>query len=94
MPDHEEMAPLIREWVKKAENDLLTAVHTLKLGKLAPPETISFHAQQCVEKYLKAVLVMQGETVPKIHDIEVLLFMVRPENRPALSPSDQDRLTR
>lgn len=32
-----------------------------------------FHAQQCVEKCLKAVLEKQGETVRKIHALPVLL---------------------
>jgi hypothetical protein len=40
---------LIREWIIKAENDLKTAAHTLTLGVDCPTDTVSFHAQQCVE---------------------------------------------
>lgn len=34
---------------------------------------ICFHAQQCAEKYLKAVLEEQDEDIPRIHDLVVLL---------------------
>lgn len=34
---------------------------------------VCFHAQQCAEKYLKAVLEEQEIEVPKIHDLVVLL---------------------
>jgi hypothetical protein len=33
MPDPEKVAALVSEWVAKAENDLQTAAHTLRLGK-------------------------------------------------------------
>ena len=32
----------------------------------------TFHAQQCVEKYLKALLVAQGLTFPRTHDLVAL----------------------
>lgn len=31
-----------------------------------------FHAQQCAEKYLKAVLVEKGQAFPKTHDLVAL----------------------
>ena len=31
-----------------------------------------FHAQQCVEKLLKALLIQLGQTVDKIHDLAAL----------------------
>jgi HEPN domain-containing protein len=38
------------------------------------PLTVSacFHAQQCAEKYLKALLVAKGQTFPKTHDLPAL----------------------
>jgi len=36
-----------------------------------------FHAQQAVEKYLKALLVRQQIEFPKTHDIEKLLRLLR-----------------
>jgi len=34
---------------------------------------VCFHAQQCAEKYLKAILEEAGEDIPHIHDLAVLL---------------------
>jgi hypothetical protein len=45
------------------------AAQILKLGKDAPTDTVGFHAQQCVEKYLKAVLVYRSIPFTKTHDI-------------------------
>jgi len=61
-----------REWIAKAENDLTNARHTLTLGKSCPTDTVCFHAQQTVEKYLKATLSFHSTAFPKTHDIEVL----------------------
>jgi len=47
---------VIRQWVQKAENDFQSAVYLLKLGKKCPTDTVCFHAEQCVEKYLKAIV--------------------------------------
>ena len=65
MPEREKVVAVVREWVAKAENDLKNATHSLKLGEDCPTDTVCFHAQQCVEKYLKAMLVLRrlsGET--------------------------------
>ena len=48
---------LAREWVEKAEEDLTNAEHTLTMEAHCPFSTVCFHAQQCVEKYIKALLV-------------------------------------
>jgi len=70
---------VVRQWIVKAENDLKNAAHTLKLGSECPTDTVSFHAQQCVEKYLKAFLVYKGIDFPRTHDIERLVALL-PEN--------------
>lgn len=93
MPDHDELASVVREWVAKAENDLKTAAHTLKLGKDCPTDTVCFHAQQCVEKYLKGLLVWRCIRFPKTHSIGELLRLVPQDARPALSTEEQERLT-
>jgi HEPN domain-containing protein len=93
MPERERVIDAIREWVVKAENDLTTAAHTLKLGERCPTDTVSFHAQQCVEKYLKALLVDAGIDFPKTHDIEALVALVPRGRRPKLSAEEQAGLT-
>src|SRR5258708_2803394 len=91
-----EMDPVlhvVRQWVQKAEHDLTNAAHTLKLGKRAPTDTVCFHAQQCVEKYLKALLVAQEIDFGRTHSISALLALVPTRLRPDLSAQEQELLT-
>ena len=93
MPDRNLLAAVVHEWTLKAENDLKTASHTLKLGKECPTDTVCFHAQQCVEKYLKALLVWRCIRFPKTHSIGELVRLVPQDGRPGFSPEEQERLT-
>jgi HEPN domain-containing protein len=93
MPENENVFIVIREWVDKAENDLKTAAHTLTLGRGSPTDTVCFHAQQCVEKYLKALLVWYGIDFPKTHDIGSLETLLGRHYRSGLSIEEQRRLT-
>ncbi|MGH7564159.1 MAG: HEPN domain-containing protein [Gemmatimonadota bacterium] len=81
------------QWVEKAENDLLTAEHTLGLGEACPTDMICFHAQQCVEKYLKAVLGIQGIAHPRTHDVAHLIALLPEPSAVGLEPEEQERLT-
>ncbi len=63
-------------WVKKAEDDLKTAEHILTLKKNCPFDAVCFHAQQCAEKYLKALLVHKKIDFPKTHDLRLLMQKV------------------
>ena len=93
MPEPERVLVVVRGWVAKAENDLKTAAQTLKLGADCPTDTVCFHAQQTVEKYLKALLVLRGIDFPKTHDIEELTSRVPPPDRPEIPEDAQARLT-
>jgi HEPN domain-containing protein len=93
MPDREQLITVAAEWLRKAENDLTTAAHTLKLGETCPADTVCFHAQQCIEKYLKALLVLEGKDFPRTHDLETLMRLIPIELRPDLSAEEQARLT-
>jgi HEPN domain-containing protein len=84
---------VVRAWVGKAENDLKNAAHTLKLGTDCPTDTVCFHAQQCVEKYIKALLVFRTIPFPKTHDIRTLRALLPPRLRPKLDRKLQDELT-
>lgn len=94
MPVPKGVITVIREWLAKAENDLKTAAHTLTLGMECPTDTVCFHAQQCVEKYIKALLVYRATAFPKTHEIAVLRALLPPKLRPKLDSKTQDRLTR
>jgi HEPN domain-containing protein len=50
------MNPLTVEWVDKAEGDMAIAKRELRARKQPNYDAVCFHAQQCVEKYLKALL--------------------------------------
>ncbi len=58
-------------WIERAEEDYLLARSALRRKK---PLTYGacFHAQQCAEKYLKAILVARGVAFAKIHDLLLL----------------------
>jgi HEPN domain-containing protein len=84
---------VLREWIAKADNDLTNAVHTLALGVDCPTDTVCFHAQQCIEKYIKALLVFRAKAFPKTHDIHDLRALLPPKLRPKLEIRLQHRLT-
>ena len=67
----------VGQWVEKAEHDLQTAEHTLTLEGNCPRDMVCFHAQQCVEKYLKAVLVAESVEFPRSHDLVILMKLVK-----------------
>ena len=94
MPVSEAVLTVVREWIVKADHDLTAATQILKLGKAAPTEAVGFHAQQCVEKYLKAILVYRSISFAKIHLIPALMVLVPRRYRPVLDAAMQVELTR
>lgn len=72
------MQPLTEEWVDKAEGDLTTAVRELRARKAPNYDAACFHAQQCAEKYLKAVLQERNMPFGKTHHLTALLDMIVP----------------
>lgn len=63
---------IVKRWIQKAEADLKTAKILIK-HEDAPVESICFHAQQAVEKLLKAYLTYIDVKAGKTHDIAALL---------------------
>ena len=69
--------PLTLEWAQKAERDY--AAITLHQQVASPDfDLICFHAQQCIEKYLKAWIQETNITFPKSHDLMELLVLILP----------------
>jgi HEPN domain-containing protein len=58
-------------WVEKAEEDFALARSALQRKKPLPAGAC-FHAQQCGEKYMKALLIFKGAKFPKTHDLLIL----------------------
>ena len=88
-----EVAQVAAEWVAKAEGDLKAAAQILKIKRECPTDTVVYHAQQCVEKYLKAVLSSEGIPFPKTHNIRLLVDLVPQAFSPSLDEDEQDMLT-
>jgi len=84
---------IAQEWMAKGDNDLKNAAHTLKLGDKCPIDTVCFHAQQCVEKYLKAFLVIIKKEFPRTHDIEMLISLMPKSIDFSLSVEEQRKFT-
>lgn len=59
-------------WFKKADNDLKTGKDEFKTENPAT-DTICFHMQQAVEKYLKGFLVYYGYEAEKTHNISRII---------------------
>jgi HEPN domain-containing protein len=70
------MNPLTAEWVDKAEEDFIVAGREYRARKSPAPNAVCFHAQQCVEKYLKARLQEAGIAFPRTHHLPALLNLV------------------
>jgi HEPN domain-containing protein len=85
---------VVRRWIAKAEEDILAAECLLKLGRHSPLGLVGFHAQQCAEKYLKALLLQEGLAVPRVHDLNVLVRSVPPTRILGLNPEELSRLSR
>ncbi len=65
----------IKQWIIKGDHDLGTA----KITFLHIPEyldTVTFHCQQAVEKYLKAFLIFHSKAFKFSHDLIYLLEMI------------------
>ncbi len=62
-----------REWVTKAEEDFAAAIVLARPRKKPLWALVCFHAQQCVEKCLKACLNEASVQFHKTHDLEQLL---------------------
>jgi HEPN domain-containing protein len=51
-------------------------------------ETLCFHAQQAVEKSIKAVLIARGVSFPRTHDLDMLIHLL--PNEVPIPPDDAD----
>lgn len=65
---------LVKSWLEKAKRDLITAKNILNSPEPFS-DIICFHAQQAVEKYIKAYLVYQEIEFPKTRTLEDLILL-------------------
>ena len=75
--ENTKMNPLTLEWIELAEEDY-TIARLIQREQLAMRNGMCFHAQQCVEKYLKACLQEMNLPIPRTHNLEELLNLILP----------------
>ncbi len=63
----------INNWLFRENEDIEVIESLIKLDIAKYSSTICFHAQQAVEKYLKAFLVFSDIDFQKTHDLDFLL---------------------
>jgi HEPN domain-containing protein len=86
-PPEEAKRELVRQWLEKADDDWRLSRRLATDSSYA--EATAFHAQQAVEKYLKAFLTWHQVEFPKTHDIKRLLRLVS-ECDPSLTEEASD----
>lgn len=82
----------VKMWIRLADGDLRAAELLADAGKV-PGWLSIFHAQQCCEKYLKALLSFLGIPFRKSHDIGELFDLLPAEVRPSIEEPIKQKLT-
>lgn len=72
---HDEKLSVVKLWFKKANSDLKNIENNLKSNG-PPTDTICFHAQQAIEKYIKGALIYFGKHITKTYDLVNLLTAI------------------
>ncbi len=72
------MNKITNEWIIKAEGDYHTSLRDYRARKNPNYDSACFHAQQCIEKYFKALLQKENTYFPKTHDLTILLDLLLP----------------
>ena len=70
----------LRQWLLKANEDIDTLNVLVSTNPEKHASAICFHAQQAVEKFLKAFLVHKNIDFPRTHDVDMLLSLCKPMN--------------
>jgi HEPN domain-containing protein len=64
----------LKKWLFRANEDIAVIEKLFESEPELNASTICFHAQQAVEKFLKAFLVFHNIDFPKTHDLDYLLL--------------------
>ena len=63
------------------------------MGENCPYDTVCFHAQQVVEKCVKALLAHRSIKIKKVHDLHELIRQLPEKDRPPLTVEEQVKLS-
>lgn len=75
-----------KEWFERGNHDIETA--QLLFDERGYTDSIAYHIQQAIEKYLKGYLVLHGKKPPKIHELDTLLHKIAEFDNSLLSYLD------
>ena len=79
---------VVFNWLERAHSDLQLGRVALRTRGVLPADAC-FHAQQCAEKALKALLLHRKIAFPKTHVIEVLLDLIKTSGLPIPGEVDE-----
>ena len=82
----------VKEWIQEAEGDYTTAAREVHARESPNYDAACFHAEQCVEKLMKALPIHRGVTPPRPHDLAVLDRLLAPACLEWLWPVEELRL--
>jgi len=71
----------LKNWLFRANEDIAVIENLFKFEPELYSSTICFHAQQAVEKFLKAFLIFHDIDFPKTHDLDYLLLECKKINK-------------
>ena len=69
----------VEEWLAKSEGDYRTSARELSATESPNYDAACYHAQQCIEKLMKALLIHRGTVPPRTHELLRLSELVRVE---------------
>lgn len=72
------MNDVIKEWLAKAEADFRTAQREFVAEDAPNFDAVCFHAQQCIEKLMKAILIARSMIPPRTHDLVHMADLLAP----------------
>ncbi len=90
----EQILASVRQWISRADEDLVLAQHALQMSEGCPYRLVAYHAQQCAEKHLKAYLVQREVDFPYTHNITFLVELCSDAAEWADKLQDAEILTR
>ncbi|WP_276955191.1 HEPN domain-containing protein [Allomeiothermus silvanus] len=72
------MNDVVQEWVSKAEGDYRTANREFAVTDEPNYDAVCYHAQQCIEKLMKANLIEREIPFPRTHNLVQLAGLLKP----------------
>ena len=92
MRSQRRIPPAVAGWLRKADDDLEAAQILLNSGS-GVHDVVCFHAQQCVEKCLKALLTFNRTAFPFVHDLGELAALLPHGLRIPLTVQEAENLS-